>query len=51
MACQILLPRPRNEYVPPAVEVWNLNHCTAREFHPLFIFLSIYMSLIWLLVY
>ena len=30
-ACGILFPRPGIEPVPPAVEVWSLNHWTARE--------------------
>ena len=27
----ILFPRPGIEPIPPAVEAWSLNHCTARE--------------------
>ena len=30
-ACSILVPQPGMEPVPPAVEVWSLNHWTARE--------------------
>ena len=30
-ACRILVPQPGMERAPPAVEVWNLNHWTARE--------------------
>ena len=30
-ACRILVPRPGIEPVPPALEVWSLNHWTARE--------------------
>ena len=31
MACGILVPLPGIELTPPAVEVWSLNHWTARE--------------------
>ena len=31
-ACGILAPPQGVEPVPPAVEVWSLNHWTAREF-------------------
>ena len=31
MACGILVPQPGIESGPPAVEVWSLNHWTARE--------------------
>ena len=31
-ACEILVPRPGIKPVPLAVEVWSLNHWTAREF-------------------
>ena len=31
VACGILVPWPRIEPVPPALEVWSLNHWTARE--------------------
>ena len=31
MACGILVPKPGIELVPPAVEVWSLNHWTTRE--------------------
>ena len=31
MACGILVPRPGIEPAPPALEVWSLNHWTARE--------------------
>ena len=30
-ACGILVPRPRIEPVPPALEAWSPNHWTARE--------------------
>ena len=30
-ACGILVPRPGIELVPPALEVWNLNHWNSRE--------------------
>ena len=30
-ACGILVPQPGIEPAPPAVEVRNLNHCTAKE--------------------
>ena len=30
-ACGILVPRPRIEPLSPALEVWGLNHWTARE--------------------
>ena len=41
MACGILVPRPRIEPVPPAVEAWSPNHWTARKFPDLaFLFLS-----------
>ena len=30
-ACGILVPQPGIEPVPPAVEVWSLNHWTIRE--------------------
>ena len=30
-ACRILVPRPGTEPMPPAVEAWSPNHCTARE--------------------
>ena len=30
-ACRILVSQPGIEPVPPAVEVWSLNHWTARE--------------------
>ena len=29
--CGILVPRPGVESMPPAVEAWSPNHCTARE--------------------
>ena len=28
---RILIPQPRTELMPPAVEAWSLNHWTARE--------------------
>ena len=31
VACKLLVPRPRVEPVPPAVEARRLNHWTARE--------------------
>ena len=31
VACGILVLQPEIEPVPPAVEVWSLNHWTARE--------------------
>lgn len=31
MACNILVPQPGIELVPPAVELQNTNHWTARE--------------------
>ena len=31
-ACKILVPRQEKEPGPPAVDVWNPNHWTAREF-------------------
>ena len=31
MACRISVPQPGIEPMPPAVEVWSLNHWTARE--------------------
>ena len=31
MACRILVPQPGIEPVPPAVEVWSLNHWTTKE--------------------
>ena len=37
MARVILVPQPGIEPVPPAVEVWSLNHWTAREI-PDFVF-------------
>ena len=30
-ACEIFVPQPGIEPVPPAVQVWRLNHWTARE--------------------
>ena len=30
-ACGILVPQPGIELVPPALEVWNLNHLTISE--------------------
>ena len=30
-ACEILVPQPGTEPVPPAVEEWSLNHWTAKE--------------------
>ena len=30
-ACGILVPRPGMERVPPALEVWSLNHWSTRE--------------------
>ena len=36
MACGILFPQPGAESMPPATEVWNSNHLTAREFSALF---------------
>ena len=30
-ACGILVTQPGIEHVPPAVEVWSLNHWIARE--------------------
>ena len=32
-ACRSLFLQPEIESVPPAVEVWRLNHWTTREFH------------------
>ena len=32
MACRVLIPQPGIEPVSPVVEVWSLNHWTAREF-------------------
>ena len=37
-ACGILVPRPRVEPEPPAVEAWSLNHWTAREVPAQYIF-------------
>ena len=31
MACRILVPRPGIEPMPPALEVWILNHWITRE--------------------
>ena len=31
LACRILVPQPGTKSAPPAVEVWSLNHWTARE--------------------
>ena len=31
MACGLLVPQTGIKPVPPAVEVWSLNHWTARE--------------------
>ena len=31
MACEILVPQPRIEPMPPVVEVQSLNHWIARE--------------------
>ena len=31
VACGILVPQPGIQPVPPAVEAWSPNHCTARE--------------------
>ena len=31
LACGILVPQPGIKPVPPALEVWSLNHCTARK--------------------
>ena len=31
MACNILVPQPGIELVPPAMELQNTNHWTARE--------------------
>ena len=36
-ACEILVPRPRIESVPPAVRAWSLNHWSTREV-PVFTF-------------
>ena len=33
VACRILVPLPGIEPMPHIVEVWNLNHWTAREAH------------------
>ena len=38
MACGILVSQPGIEPAPPAVEVWSLNHRTAREVPGAFIF-------------
>ena len=34
-ACGILVPQLGIELMPPAVEVWTLNHCTPREVYHL----------------
>ena len=31
VACGILLPQPRIQFVLPALEAWSLNHWTTRE--------------------
>ena len=31
VACEILVPQPRNEPMPPALEEWSLNHWATRE--------------------
>ena len=31
MACGILIPWPEIEPMPPAVEVWSLDHWTTKE--------------------
>ena len=31
MACKMLVPQPGMEPMPPAVEMWSLNHWTTRE--------------------
>ena len=36
MACQILVPQPGTEPVPPAVEAQSLNHWTAKEVPTIF---------------
>ena len=41
LACGILVPQPGTEPVTPALEVWSLNHWTAREV-PCFVFFLIY---------
>ena len=46
VACRILLPSPSThplgmEPTAPALEVWSLNHCTAREVH-LPVYLNVY---------
>ena len=33
MACGILVPQPEIQTLPPALEVWFLNHWTTREVH------------------
>lgn len=30
-SCEILIPWPGVEHLPPAMGAWNLNHCTPRE--------------------
>ena len=43
--CRFLVPRPRTDSVPPAVEVQNPNHWTAREF--LVYFICVYIKYIY----
>ena len=45
VACGILVPQPRIEPVPPAVEARRLNHWTAREVPMMRIFALMYISL------
>ena len=37
-ACGILAPQPRIEPMPPALEVWSINHWTPREVSPVHFF-------------
>ena len=47
MACRILVPQPGIEPLPPAVEVWSLNHWTTREvLSELFDFVNFCLSLL-----
>ena len=38
IACGILVPQPRIEPTPPALEVWSINHWTPREVSPVHFF-------------
>ena len=44
-ACGILLPRPVIEPVPPALEVWSLNHWATREVRHMIALLTLPMDL------